>query len=152
MWIQLSNVNYEQRHGSDTILVDHLKPLGKEREEKSAISKNLMHWFDKRLSPKIMFLLNLLMKTFIFLWCVCGFYLLWTLAYAQIDAFEISFKRFWGLSVKSCMNVDICGEQSNSETLLKLAEYQMELLGRKENEKKKSATLLPISEAACLGT
>lgn len=47
------------------------------------------------------------------------------------------------------MNVDICGEQSISETLLKLAEYQRELLGRKENEKK-SATLLSISEAACV--
>lgn len=33
------------------------------------------------------------------------------------------------------MDVDICGEQSNSETLLKLTEHQMELLGRKENEK-----------------
>lgn len=47
------------------------------------------------------------------------------------------------------MNVDICGVESISETLLKLAEYQMELLGRKENGKK-SATLLSISEAVCV--
>lgn len=64
----------------------------------------------------------------------------------QIDAFEISFKKVLGLSVKSCMNVDICRDQSSSETL-----GISNGTARKERmKKKKSATLLSISEAACV--